>query len=196
MTSLPHLATIFDRLRRGYHFTPADGDLFRVLWNDFDAYEKAFGAFGLRLHKHHQNVVYLAADPSKNPGKQARTMGLFVLVMVESMSNEYAAIVPPFFDTWWRIEELPHLASERYREYMEQVDINDADDLARVVRLLEKYGFAETRTGGAFQFRTAAYRFLDLCIDAVEMSEASGTAPNADAETDPSAKPLPPLPET
>lgn len=194
MKSLPHLATIFDRLRKGYHFTPADGDLFRTLWNQFHAYEKAFAAFGLHLCKHSENVVYLAADRSNNPGKQARTMGLFVLVMVEWMSNEYAEIIPTFFDTWWRPNDLPHLTSERYREYMEQVDVKDANDLAGVVRLLAKYGFAETQPGGLFRFRTAAHRFLDLCMEAMEMSTESDAEPDADADS--FANPLPPLPQS
>ncbi|MES3628905.1 MAG: hypothetical protein PPP56_01930 [Longimonas sp.] len=194
MKPLPHLATIFDRLRRGYHFTPSDGDLFRVLWNRFEAYKSAFSAFGLHLRKHPQNVVYLASDLDKNPGKQARTMGLFVLVMVEWVGNEHAAITPIFFDTWWHIDDLPHLAFERYREYMEQVDVNDADDLAGVIRLLETYGFAETRTGGTFQFRTASYRFLELCVEAAEMSASSDAeASDTDTQVDLRPDPLPPI---
>lgn len=121
-------------------------------------------------------------------------MGLFVLVMVEWVGNEHAAITPIFFDTWWHIDDLPHLAFERYREYMEQVDVNDADDLAGVIRLLETYGFAETRTGGTFQFRTASYRFLELCVEAAEMSASSDAeASDTDTQVDLRPDPLPPI---
>lgn len=182
MTDLPHLAAIFHKLRSGYHYTPADGDVFRTLWRRFDAYRDAFDAFGLLLRKHPQNVVYLAADASDDPGKQAREMGLFVLVLVEWMSDRHGTIVPDFFETWWRIEDLPHLASDRYREYMDRVGVATPDDLDRVVRLLAKYGFAESRADGAFRFRAAAHRFLDLCLEAVEMTDD----PDAD---DPDAPP-------
>lgn len=188
MTSLPHLATIFDRLRSGYHYTPADGEVFRALWNRFDAYQAAFEAFGMNLQKHRENVVYLAAGASQDPGKQARKMGLFVLVLVEWMSNEHATVVPDFFETWWHVGDLPHLSSDRYREYMEQVGVTDRADVGRVIRLLTKYGFAHPRADGAFQFRTAAYRFLDLCMEAVEMTEdAEAAGEQAEDDATPNA---------
>jgi hypothetical protein len=178
MTSLPHLDTVFDRLRRGYHYTPDDGEVFRALWRRFDDYRAAFEALGLDLRKHPENVVFLAAGPSDEPGKQAREMGLFVLVMVEWMSDERGAVLPDFFETWWRTDDLPHLGADRYREYMGQVGVTSPGDLDRVVRTLAGYGFAEARADGAFRFRTAAHRFLDLCMEAMEQTPAS-----SDAET-------------
>ncbi|WP_022836401.1 condensin complex protein MksE [Salisaeta longa] len=189
MTDLPHLSEIFSQLRRGYHYTPADGEVFRILWQRFDAYKAAFEAFGMDLRKHRERTVYLFAGSSQNPGKKARAMGLFVLVLVEWMSNEYPTIVPDFFDTWWHVDDLPHLASERYATYMEQVGVTNTADLNSVIGSLTRYGFAETRADGAFQFRTAAHRFLDLCIEAVEMTPDA--EPNETEPDGPSA-PRPP----
>lgn len=186
MKSLPHLPEIFNRLRLGYHYTASDTALFPVLWKRFNAYKETFAVFGLRLQKHPEGVVYLDPGAAEGIGKRTRRMGLFVLILVEWMSNERPAILPDFFETWWPIDDLPHLEYDRYREYMEHVQVEHTGDLQRIVNQLAKYGFAETRSNGSFQFRTAAYRFLDLCIEAIELeAEDDATADAASRPHDP-----------
>ncbi len=170
MDSLPHLEPIFNKLRRGYHFTPEDGEVYRTLWDRFEEYQRLFDSLGLDLKKHPKNVVYLVANDNVQPGKQARRMGLFMLILVEHFGETHSSIVPSLFDTGFRIENLPHLKTARYEEYMNAIDVHDADDLDGIVRSLVRFGFAK-RVDTGFMLRRAAYRFLDLCREASDLEE-------------------------
>lgn len=170
METLPHLESIFNKLRRGYHFTPEDGEVYRTLWDRFEEYQLLFDSLGLDLRKHPQNVVYLVANDNVQPGKQARRMGLFILVLVEHFGETHSSIVSSLFDTRLRVENLPHLKRARYEEYMNAIDVHDADDLESIVRSLVRFGFAK-RVETGFMLRKAAYRFLDLCLEASDLAE-------------------------
>lgn len=64
---------------------------------------------------------------------------------------------------------------------MKAVDIHDSGGLNSVVGTFIRLGFAET-SGQGFRFRDAAYRFLDLCLDVLNLDAASsGGAPPRDA---------------
>jgi hypothetical protein len=184
MTELPHLPEIFDTLRGGYHYTPSDGEVFRALWTHFDAYRDAFDAFGLNLRKHPRRVVYLASGDEQDPGKQAREMGLFMLILVQWMGEHEGSIDPDLFEKTFFVDTLPHLQSNRYKEYMKAVDIHDSGGLESVVGTLIRLGFAE-KSGQGFRFRNAAYRFLDLCLDALDLdaSSSDGVAPHDASST-------------
>lgn len=185
MDSLPHLETIFNKLRRGYHFTPEDGEIFRPLWKRFDEYERLFDSLGLDLRKHPQNVVYLVANDNVQPGTQAKKMGLFMMVLIEHFGETHSSIVPSLFDAVFRIEDLPHLKKARYEEYMNAIGVHDTGDLERIVGSMDRFGFAEEKSNG-FKLRTAAYRFLDLCRDASDLGEnASDDEKRSGAESTP-----------
>jgi len=181
METLPHLEPVFNKLRRGYHFTPEDGEVYRTLWDRFEEYERLFEGLGLDLRKHPQNVVYLVANDNVQPGKQARRMGLFMLVLVEHFGETHSSIVSSLFDTRFRVENLPHLKAARYEEYMNAIDVHDAGDLESIVRSLVRFGFAK-RVENGFMLRKAVYRFLDLCREASDLAEE-----NAGSEQDPTA---------
>lgn len=181
MTDLPHLPEIFNTLRSGYHYTPEDGAVYLALRNDFDRYRDAFDAFGLTLRMHRQQVVYLESGGSVTPGKQAREMGLFMMILIEWMGNQRASIVPDLFNEVFYIHALPHLQNARYSEYMNAVDVHDSSDLDGIVSKLKSFGFAKS-VGDGFSFREAAYRFLDLCQDVAALD-----APSDDSSDDPSS---------
>lgn len=172
MTDLPHLPEIFRKLRRGYHYTPADGAPYRALEDQFEAYQAAFDAFGLQLKRHRQQTVYLEATPSQTPGTEARTMGLFMLILIEWFGTQRASLVPDLFERTFRLDDLPHLDTERYREAMKAVGVQERAGLESIVGKLEQFGFAR-QTSDGFRLRAAAYRFLDLCQEAIEQAEAA-----------------------
>jgi len=184
MDDLPHLEPIFNKLRRGYHFTPEDGEVFRTLWDRFEEYQRLFGSLGLALKKHSQNVVYLIANDNVQPGKQARRMGLFMLVLVEHFGETHSSIVSSLFDTRFRVENLPHLKTARYEEYMNAIDVHDSDDLESIVRSLVRFGFAK-RVETGFMLRKAAYRFLDLCLEASDLAKEESESEQDPTPPDP-----------
>lgn len=170
MDTLPHLESIFNQLRRGYHVTPEDGEVYRALRDRFEDYQTLLDSLGLDLRKHPKDVFYLVANDNVQPSKQARKMGLFMLVLIEHVGETQESIVPSLFETVFRVEKLPHLKKTRYEEYMNAIDVQDADDLRTIVKTLRRFGFA-TQTENGFTFRRAAYRFLDLCRDASDLVE-------------------------
>jgi chromosome condensin MukBEF MukE localization factor len=170
MDTLPHLESIFHQLRRGYHVTPEDGDVYRALRDRFEEYQTLFDGLGLDLRKHPKDVFYLVANDNVQPSKQARKMGLFMLVLIEHVGETHESIVPSLFETVFRVEELPHLTKARYEGYMNAIDVHDASDLRTIVKTLRRFGFAAQADNG-FTFRRAAYRFLDLCREASDFVE-------------------------
>lgn len=184
MDPLPHQAALFRRLHRGYHLTPADGALYRALEEHQAAYEALFDGLGLALHKHPEGIFYLIASETATPTKQARKMGLFMLVLIEHFGETHASIVPELFQEPFRVEDLPHLKRTRYDAYMRTIDVHDADDLRSIIRTLQTFGFAEV-DGDRVRVRRAAFRFLDVCRKAVD-SEGDGE----DEPTRPSADPV------
>jgi hypothetical protein len=184
MEALPHLELIFNKLRRGYHFTPEDGEVYRTLWDRFEEYQRLFDSLGLDLKKHPKNVVYLVANDNVQPGKQARRMGLFMLVLVEHFGETHSSIVSSLFDTRFRLENLPHLKAARYEEYMNAIDVHDADDLDGIVRSLVRFGFAK-RVENGFMLRKAAYRFLDLCLEASDLAKEESESEQDPTPPDP-----------
>jgi hypothetical protein len=184
MEALPHLELIFNKLRRGYHFTPEDGEVYRTLWDRFEEYQRLFDSLGLDLKKHPKNVVYLVANDNVQPGKQARRMGLFMLVLVEHFGETHSSIVSSLFDTRFRLESLPHLKVARYEEYMNAIDVHDAGDLEGIVRSLVRFGFAK-RVENGFMLRKAAYRFLDLCLEASDLAKEESESEQDPTPPDP-----------
>jgi hypothetical protein len=184
MEALPHLELIFNKLRRGYHFTPEDGEVYRTLWDRFEEYQRLFDSLGLDLKKHPKNVVYLVANDNVQPGKQARRMGLFMLVLVEHFGETHSSIVSSLFDTRFRLENLPHLKAARYEEYMNAIDVHDAGDLEGIVRSLVRFGFAK-RVENGFMLRKAAYRFLDLCLEASDLAKEESESEQDPTPPDP-----------
>lgn len=184
MEALPHLELIFNKLRRGYHFTPEDGEVYRTLWDRFEEYQRLFEGLGLDLRKHPKNVVYLVANDNVQPGKQARRMGLFMLVLVEHFGETHSSIVSSLFDTRFRLENLPHLKAARYEEYMNAIDVHDAGDLEGIVRSLVRFGFAK-RVENGFMLRKAAYRFLDLCLEASDLAKEESESEQDPTTPDP-----------
>ena len=189
MEPLPHQATLFQRLRKGYHLTPADGELYRALEEHQAAYEALFNGLGLTLRKHPKGIFYLIASETATPTTRAREMGLFMLVLIEHVGEARASIVPGLFEEPFRVEQLPHLKRARYEAYMRTIDVHDTDDLRSIIRTLQTFGFVEA-DGDRFRVRRAAFRFLDVCQKAMDDRAMDDRA--MDDEGDGEDEPTPP----
>lgn len=165
---LPHLPTIFERLRMGYHFSRTDGEPYVALCDHFDAYQSLFADLGLDLRRHNRDFVYLHADPDKSVTTTTRKIVLFVLVLIDDASNRGEAVVEGLLNTTLDVDVLPHLDTDRYASYMRQIGVEDASGLRSVVSSMEKLGYARTLTTGTFELLPPVYRVFDLCHDAVD----------------------------
>ena len=177
---LPHLDEIFDALRRGHHLCAADGKLYRALRENQDAYQNLFHHLGFRLQVHQRDFFYFRGKDSLSP--QASRMAVFVFILIEWISDQGEPVVDTLMTRTFTIADLPHLKSARYRAYLKEAGVDGEDDLRRVVRRLEYFGFALRQTEESFTFRTPAYRFFDVCIEILNMDKAGDDTPPTEEE--------------
>jgi hypothetical protein len=166
---LPHLAEVFDLLRRGRHVCAFDGAPYRALAAHEEEFTSLFAALGFQLQAHPRGFYHFRTSQAR-PSEAASRMALFVFVLVEWLAGRGREIEPSLMNDPFDLDDLPHLASERHARIMREAGVADADDLDRVVAQLERFGFA-ARSGRSFRFRPPAYRFLDLALEVLAADE-------------------------
>lgn len=166
---LPHLAEVFELLRRGRHICVFDGDPYHALVDHQPAFAGLFAALGFELVAHRRDFFYFRTQTK--PSDSATRMALFVLIMVEDCSNRGHDIEQTLLNEPLSIDELPHLESDRHIRIMNEAGLYDRDDLERVVALLDRFGFAHRKGRDQFIFRPPVCRFLDLCLDVLHADE-------------------------
>ena len=69
---LPHMAEVFEALRRGKHISLKDGDIYHALKKHEGVYEQLFSKLGFKLVHHARDFFYfldLCMDMAANAGK-------------------------------------------------------------------------------------------------------------------------------
>jgi len=168
--NLPNLAEIFEQLRRGRHLCAFDGDLFRTLVAHEDRFTELFSNLGFELVAHHRGFYYFRTR--QKPSDAATRMTLFVFILIEWLSNRSQGIEESLLSENFTIAELPHFAGERHTRIMNEAGIENVEDLERILVQLERFGFATRTMGVGFRFRPPICRFLDICLDVLNESEA------------------------
>jgi len=159
--ALPHLAEVFDALRRGRHLCPEDGKPFYALRDHLEDFQDLFQNLGFHLVVHPRDFFYFRGKDSLSP--QGSRMAVFVFILIEALADGGAAVVDTLMTQTFTIGELPHLKSARFRSYLKEIDASAEDDLRRIVQGLDRLGFAQKLTDETFRFRAPAYRFFDAC---------------------------------
>ncbi len=167
--NLPHLSDIFDALRRGRHLCAADGDLYWSLHEQSEAYTELFYYLGFTLEKHQRDFYYFQGKDNLSP--LASRMAVFLFILIESLADQGEPVVDSLMTKTFSIAELPHLRGARYRSYLKEAETTTDEDLLGIVRQLDRLGFATRKTDDTFCFRTPVYRFLDTCMDILNISE-------------------------
>ncbi|MDD2600291.1 MAG: hypothetical protein PHO37_13875 [Kiritimatiellae bacterium] len=161
--NLPHLAEVFETLRRGKHISTRDGDLFHALKQQESLFEALFQQLGFRLI-HHTREFFYFLDTSNFTDLSAR-MALFMFILVESLSDQGETVEEVVMTRRFTYRELPHLTGERYQTTMREAGVNTPEELAAVVRTMERFGFTRRMDDETFCFDVPVYRFLDLCME-------------------------------
>ena len=171
LSELPKLEEIFGDLRRGRHICAEDGMAYYHLRDQFREYRRLFAALGFDLQRHDQGFFYFCDRGEL--GKQASEMAVFFFVFVDALGDEGASIRETLFEQQHRVDDLPHFRRESHRQCLAEVGIDGTEDLRKVVRRLDRYGFAEASSAGSFRLRKPAWRFVELCYDAADDEETS-----------------------
>src|SRR5437588_12999716 len=126
MNELPHLAKIFDRLKRGSHLGPDDEPEFSMLSSPrFDDYVTYFGAIGLKLVRHEREFFYFEPDNPETVPDTLPRIAVFSYIMIDSAANQGRPIEEFIFGQNFLVTALPHFTLDRYTALLRQVDVHD-----------------------------------------------------------------------
>ena len=170
---LPHLAEIFEALRRGKHISARDGNIFHDLKRQEALYEALFTRLGFRLLHHARDFFYFL--DTTNFTESSASMAVFMFILVESLADKGESVEETVLTRRFAYKDLPHLHGERFQTYMREAGINTPEDLAAIVRTMERFGFAQRMDEETFAFEVPIYRFLDLCMDMANKAGESQT---------------------
>lgn len=164
----PKLAEIFRLLRDGRHLCMEDGELYAALEENIDDFTELFGALGYRLEPHRKGIYFFRGDTQVSDA--ARRFAVFAFIAVEFLGDSGRGIEEALFNRSFAVDELPHLQSERYRETMAEIGITNVEELTKLLKSMERFGFTEM-SGEQARFRRPMYRLLDLCLRVLESEE-------------------------
>lgn len=176
---LPHLAEVFEALRRGKHITARDGDLFHALRKHESLFEALFANLGFRLVHHPRDFFYFL-DTTNFTELSAR-IAVFMFILVEYLADQGETVEAAVMTRRFSYKELPHLQGERHQTYMREAGVASPEDLAAIVRTMERFGFARRMDTETFCFEVPIYRFLDLCMDMAGQASESKPEPSESA---------------
>ncbi len=170
LASLPHLAAVFEQLRRGRHICVFDAELYRALSQNEDKFVALFTALGFELVFHRRDFYYFRSRQKLS--ESATRMALFVFILVEWLSNRGQDVEESLLNDTFLVDDLPHFTNERHKRIMNEAGVETNEDLDRVVAQLERFGYASRPPAGTtFQFRPPVCRFLDICLDVLAEQE-------------------------
>jgi hypothetical protein len=169
LPELPKLAEIFEALRRGKHLSVRDGDSFQALKRQHSEYETLFEQLGFKLLHHPRDFFYFL--DTNNFTELSARMAVFMFILVESLADKGDAVEETVLTRRFAYKDLPHLQGERCQTYMREAGIATAEDLAKIVQTMERFGFARRLDEESFVFEVAIYRFLDLCMEMAAQAE-------------------------
>jgi chromosome condensin MukBEF MukE localization factor len=170
----PELAEIFRRLRDGRHLCLEDGKWYEAIERDTDSFTALFKALGYELVSHRKGIYYFRGDSAVT--ETARKFAVFTFILVEHFGDAGRGIEEAVLTNTFALDDLPHLTSERYRQTMAEVGVQNVEDLAKLLGSMQRFGFAELAGEDRVRFRRPIYRLLDLCTRVLE-SEIGGEAP-------------------
>ena len=182
----PHLAEVFEALRRGKHISPRDGELFHALKQHEGLYESLFAKLGFKIVHHARDFFYFL-DTSNFTDLSAK-IAVFMFILVEHLADQGEAVEDTIMTRRFAYKDLPHLQGERYQTYMREAEVATPEDLVANVRTMERFGFARRMDAETFCFDVPIYRFFDLCMNMAgqaaeaepslsETAEERGSAP-------------------
>ncbi|MCI0747258.1 MAG: hypothetical protein L0Y58_17780 [Verrucomicrobia subdivision 3 bacterium] len=194
MNELPHLASIFDRLRRGYHLGPDDEPEFSALAGPrFEEYAASFAALGFTLVRHEREFFYFEPENPETIPDTLPAIAVFSYTMIDHAANHgrTMSIEEFIFGQNFLVTTLPHVTLDRYTALLRQVEVHDTDDLRRVLNRMEQIGWVKIKGMGQdeFRFLRPFHRVFLKCIevsDAKNKADAQTAAPaNGEIQTPP-----------
>ena len=181
MSALPHLSSIFDRLKRGCHLGPDDEPEFSALCARHAEYAAYFEPLGLTLVRHERDFFYFEPDNPETVADTLPRIAVFSYIMVDHAANQGRSLEEFIFGQNFLLTALPHFALDRYAALMRQVDMYDMNDLATLLNHMERIGWIKWAGEDEFRFLRPFYRVFSQCLAIAQPAQtAPPTAPPAE----------------
>ena len=177
---IPGKKDVFQALVGGMHLSLHTGELYHFLHNNLEDYQTELATLGYTL-VHELDYYYLKDDNDERANDYSRRCLVFVTIMVEFISSGGKDIIETLFDEQgFECDQLPHFKSERYRNYMQNMEVGETRQLHSLLNNMHRSGFVEYREADNFlRFLTPTHRFLQLSLDILE--QQTKTASKGDA---------------
>jgi hypothetical protein len=174
MNNLPHLASIFDRLKRGYHLGPDDEPEYSAMCAQFGDYAEFFAALGLALVRHEREFFYFEPDNPETVPETLPRIAVFSYIMVDYAASQGRPIEEFIFGRNFLVSALPHFTLDRYVALLRQVDVHDAKDIVTLLNHAERIGWIKWLGEDEFRFLRPFHRVFSKCL---ELAQAAQSAP-------------------
>lgn len=160
---LENLGKIFDALSRGRHICAVDGDLFESLNKSPGEYRELFKNLGFELVNSSRGYYYFDGSAGRGLSNSVNRIALFTYIFIEHSADLGEGITDAIGNGLHSLSALPHLSSDRYRKYMQQVGVATEDDMANILRQMDNLGFARKIDEDQFTFLPPIYRIVESC---------------------------------
>ena len=162
---LEKLEDIFRELSRGRHISAVDGDLFAALEKHPNDYRDVFKKLGFDLVCDARGFYFFFGS-TRSTANSVKRLALFLYILIDWLADSGDGITAALAGKSFNIDQLPHLASERYRGYLAHVGIATAADITDTIRTMENFGFLAQGSDGTFRLLPPAHRLVDACVAA------------------------------
>lgn len=158
---LDKLEEIFRELSRGKHISAADSELFSALEKHPADYRSVFKKLGFDLVCDARGFYYFFG--ARSTANNVKRLALFIYIFIDWLADSGEGITAALAGKSFSLDQLPHLASERYRAYLLHVGIATQADINETIRTMENFGFL-TQGDGNFRLLPPAHRIVDACV--------------------------------
>jgi hypothetical protein len=183
MNELPHLANIFDRLKRGYHLGPEDEPEFSALCERFDDYAHYFAALGLTLVRHEREFFYFEPDSPESVPDTLPRIAVFSYIIVDHAANQGRSIEEFIFAQHFFVTALPHFALDRYAALLRQVEVYDTNGIKTLLNHMDHIGWVKWVDEDEFRFLRPFHRVFSKCLAIAQSAQAAQPAASPSVET-------------
>jgi len=177
---IPGKAQVFQALVGGMHISLQSGELFHYLSNHTEDYKTELATLGYELI-HELDYYYLQPFNDERSNDYSKRCLVFITIMIESIANSAQDIVETLFsERGFECDQLPHFSSERYRNYMQNMEVGEERQFRALLNNMHRSGFIEYREADNFmRFLTPSHRFLQLSLDILEQHNKQSNADEA-----------------
>jgi hypothetical protein len=192
MNDLPHLTSIFDRLKRGYHLGPDDEPEFSALCGRSGDYAAYFAAIGLKLVRHEREFFYFEPDNPETVPDTLPRIAVFSYIMIDYAANQGRPMEEFIFGQNFLVTALPHFTLDRYTALLRQVDVHDLPDLRTLLKHMERIGWIKWLDEDEFRFLRPFHRVFSKCLEIADAAQSQAGKGNGVQSPDVEQRPVPP----